>query len=597
MPTAYAYIRYSTRRQGDADKDSVSRQMASIQAIVKQHNLDLPEENIFSDTGVSAFSGKNRDKGQLKELIDRIESLHIKEGDYVFVESIDRLSRQRLLQAKELVNGILEKGIVLITTIDGQRYEKPNAKNRIDDLQQDILLSVIAKRAYEESNTKSFRRKSAWKRAKTAAEENNKIFNAKRPPYGIVYNETTEKFEIHEEEAKEIQAIFEALKLKGVTQTIKDINKTSKRRWTQNAVKSFFDTKYPLGYYMSQRKEDGKMVFDKYIENYYPQIISFELWNEAKLAMSKRKVNKEAGRPAAGNMNIFKFAAKCGCCGEPMTFQNNFNKNSRSYYYLNCKANFELAGKCSNRFRFDYALGTFLDLIYQSTTNDYFEVHPWQLTEIEEDMIVPENEREWLVMDGTQDTFEYRIASEEEQKQMQRVESFKTLLIQLMSDKAKNTAEQKEVIDKENELIRSKTRLEGIERSIEESEDGYISKFVMKQLAQLEQEIETLTTELEILKASVNTARTDIKIYSVDDILKLFATEEGRLKINNFFTMHKIAFSFNYDKLLNTVYCKIYKNGQYLDKIAKAINTKDPLGDYGLGNLAEQFLMNGTFSK
>ena len=52
-----------------------------------------------------------------------ISDMHIKEGDYIFVESIDRLSRQRLLQAKELVNGILEKGVILITTIDGKRYE------------------------------------------------------------------------------------------------------------------------------------------------------------------------------------------------------------------------------------------------------------------------------------------------------------------------------------------------------------------------------------------------------------------------------------------------------------------------------------------
>ena len=158
MPTAYAYIRYSSKAQGEAGRDSVDRQMASIQAITKQQGIELPPENIYSDTGISAHDGSNKRKGKLKELIDMISDMHIKEGDYIFVESIDRFSRQRLLQAKELVNGILEKGVILITTIDGQRYEKPNETNRIDDLQQDILLSVIAKRAYEESKTKSVRR-------------------------------------------------------------------------------------------------------------------------------------------------------------------------------------------------------------------------------------------------------------------------------------------------------------------------------------------------------------------------------------------------------------------------------------------------------
>lgn len=100
--------------------------MASIQAITKHHDVELLPENIFSDTGVSAHDGSNKKKGKLKDLIDMINDVHIKPGDYIFVESIDRLSRQRLLQAKELVNGILEKGVILITTIDGQRYEKPN---------------------------------------------------------------------------------------------------------------------------------------------------------------------------------------------------------------------------------------------------------------------------------------------------------------------------------------------------------------------------------------------------------------------------------------------------------------------------------------
>lgn len=36
MPTAYAYIRYSSKAQGEAGRDSVDRQMASIQAITKQ---------------------------------------------------------------------------------------------------------------------------------------------------------------------------------------------------------------------------------------------------------------------------------------------------------------------------------------------------------------------------------------------------------------------------------------------------------------------------------------------------------------------------------------------------------------------------------
>jgi len=41
MPTGYAYIRYSTRRQGADDKDSVTRQKASIRAIAARHGVEV----------------------------------------------------------------------------------------------------------------------------------------------------------------------------------------------------------------------------------------------------------------------------------------------------------------------------------------------------------------------------------------------------------------------------------------------------------------------------------------------------------------------------------------------------------------------------
>lgn len=109
MPIGYAYIRYSTRRQGADDKDSVTRQKASIRAIAARHGVEVPEENFFYENGVSAYTGENSKTGKLKDLIDQIENLSIAPGDFVFVESIDRLSRQRLLQAKDLVYGILKK--------------------------------------------------------------------------------------------------------------------------------------------------------------------------------------------------------------------------------------------------------------------------------------------------------------------------------------------------------------------------------------------------------------------------------------------------------------------------------------------------------
>jgi DNA invertase Pin-like site-specific DNA recombinase len=83
-------------------------------------------------------------------LIDLIINQKIQEGDFVFVESIDRLSRQKMRLSKDLVYTILDRGVTLVTTIDGQMYSRAK-----DGMEQDIMLSVIAQRAHEESKTKS----------------------------------------------------------------------------------------------------------------------------------------------------------------------------------------------------------------------------------------------------------------------------------------------------------------------------------------------------------------------------------------------------------------------------------------------------------
>lgn len=348
MPTAYAYIRYSSKAQGEAGRDSVDRQMASIQAITKQQGIELRTENIFSDTGISGFDGSNKNKGKLKDLIDLIISQKIQDGDFVFVESIDRLSRQKMRLSKDLVYTILDRGVTLVTTIDGQMYSRAK-----DGMEQDIMLSVIAQRAHEESKTKSVRRKSAWNRAKTLADEEKTIFNGHNPPYGISFNKEENRFEIVEDEAQEIRDIFESLKYVGVSLTIKKINEYSKRKWTNRNIKHLLDTKYVLGSYMAQRRDENKKkVFERYIENYYPQIVSFELFNEAVASMKNRAHRKHYGNQTVGSLNIFRHSIKCSNCNASMLFEKQTNPKGVVYPYFQCFTRKELKNGCNHpRFR------------------------------------------------------------------------------------------------------------------------------------------------------------------------------------------------------------------------------------------------------
>ncbi len=547
--------------------------MNSIKAIAAQRGIEILPENVFSDTGVSGYEGKNREKGKLKDLIDLIMSQQVKEGDYIFVESIDRLSRQKMRLSKELVYSILDRGVTLVTTIDGQIYNRSR-----EGMEQDIMLSVISTRAHEESKTKSVRRISAWKRAKEQAESSGKIFNAHRPPYGIRFNPESEKFELDPVQAQEILDIFESLKLVGINQTIKKLNGYSARRWTQFHIRNLIDTKYPLGYFCSQRKVDGKMVFEKYIENYYPQIVPFDLWHEAVETMQKRKVNKQAGRVTPDNYNVFRHLAVCGNCGQKMYFHQNFNAKTNSYYYLNCRSNLETSGKCRQRFRYDFAFGILLQMVYQATTEDDFNVHPWQ-------SLMPDDWERGELVHSSESGMKIYQETDKQMEESAAAENFREILAQLLARKEAVSSKHRELIQAENEYRGHKIKLENYEKSLE-SGDGVVSATFMKIIATQEQKVAESEQVMKELQTEIAKSKSDITFYNYRDVIELNKSQEGRLRINQFFLQNDITFRFKFDKASKTLFARIYQGKHEVEIQAKEFPILNPLGEYGLKNLA-----------
>lgn len=550
MPTAYAYIRYSSKAQGEAGRDSVDRQMASIQAITKQQGIELRTENIFSDTGISGFDGSNKNKGKLKDLIDLIISQKIQDGDFVFVESIDRLSRQKMRLSKDLVYTILDRGVTLVTTIDGQMYSRAK-----DGMEQDIMLSVIAQRAHEESKTKSVRRKSAWNRAKKLADEEKEIFNGHNPPYGISFNKEESRFEIVEEEAQEIRDIFESLKYVGVSLTIKKVNEYSKRKWTNRNIKHLLDTKYVLGSYMAQRRDENKKkVFERYIENYYPQIVSFELFNEAVASMKNRAHRKHYGNQTVGSLNIFRHSIKCSNCNASMLFEKQTNPKGVVYPYFQCFTRKELKNGCDQpRFRFDLAFGVFLELVKFATTSSE-SINP----------------NEW-------------------NNETASVGTFHKTLFKLLTSTEKDKELEKKISHVKKLLLEQKNYQDNINKSFEAFTDGIIPAAFIKKASETEIKIETLERELAELNIESSTRNVSLLVHSYNDIIDLYKTEAGRLKINSFFTSNNIAFSFSFDQKTRMLRCKVYYKDIHVDVINKKFPLHNPLKEFGIDNLNQYF--------
>ena len=90
-----------------------------------------------------------------------------------------------------------------------------------------------------------------------------------------------------------------------------------------------------------------------------------------------------------------------------MLFEKQTNPKGVVYPYFQCYTRKELKNGCDQpRFRFDLAFGLFLELIYQSTTDEDFDVHPWQNEDPN-----PERQHEWITRESG---MIYRLPTQED---------------------------------------------------------------------------------------------------------------------------------------------------------------------------------------
>lgn len=113
--TAVSYVRFSSHKQERGD--SLRRQEAARDAWLARHpGVVLDTSLTLADLGVSAFRGKHRadDKTALWHLLRAVESGRVTPGTFLVVESLDRLTREELGDAFELVLGLVNRGIRIV---------------------------------------------------------------------------------------------------------------------------------------------------------------------------------------------------------------------------------------------------------------------------------------------------------------------------------------------------------------------------------------------------------------------------------------------------------------------------------------------------
>ena len=298
---AFSYIRFSSKKQEHGS--SLARQLQATRAYCKANGLLLDERLSFQDLGVSAFRGKNRERG-LGEFLAACDAGLIPPGSALVVEALDRISRQRPRAVAGLLSQLLD-GYGLEVHLTGiKKVLYPDSPTAADEGMDLLLVVMLAVRASEEQETKADRLKKAFalKRQQVANGEILMETNPGKLPWWItcVGEEEKAKLVVPKERGKVVKKIFQwsadGLTAPVIARKLReqgiDTYRERTKHWTADRVRDLIKSRAPEGY-LEQTPKSKKNGLEYSIPDYYPVLIDADLASKARLAMT---ANRKFGR-------------------------------------------------------------------------------------------------------------------------------------------------------------------------------------------------------------------------------------------------------------------------------------------------------------
>lgn len=335
MGKVFSYIRFSSARQSAGD--SYARQVRAAKAFCDENGLEMaaPREYLFFDAGRSAFKGKHLDDtGELARFLGFVDDGTIPPGSYLVVESLDRLSREKVRDALPRFLDLLAKGINVYTSVDKRLYTK-------DYNELDLIISIISiismSRAHEESATKGSRVSSAWRNKQKDARETGKPLGKLRPLWLDV---TPDGYVLNPAKVAVVRRIFElstkghgsriiaaTLNQEGIASFSAD-RKNFSGLWGFSTVRHILGSRAVLGEYQPHIFIDGKRTPDgEPVLGYFPAVVTEDEFYLAQAARSSRKAHSITKTTA--NFNVLAGILNCYKCGALMHLQ---GQRDRKYY-------------------------------------------------------------------------------------------------------------------------------------------------------------------------------------------------------------------------------------------------------------------------
>ncbi|WP_415878391.1 recombinase family protein [Methylomonas sp. TEB] len=341
MPKAFSYIRFSSTKQQTGD--SVARQVRLSEEYAAKNGLELDADLNMRDLGISAYDRSNLEKGALGHFLRLVEEKRIPVGSYLLVESLDRLSRDKVMDALSIFTAILRAGIVIVTLSDNQVYSYEKANDNWASL---IVSIAIMSRANEESAVKSQRVRSSWDAKRLNASQKRLT---RRCPYWLKPTDEKSGFEFIPERLEVVKRIFQmSLDGIGVATIVKTFNQEgvptfSKKAsgWQNSYIMKVLHSPAIYGDIHLQLQRDGETTPYKVIHDYYPKVMTKEEWL---LVASARASRRTQGGVKKGKVlsNLFSGLLRCGYCGGPMNMggyrEDRKGKHKRLKYIFCSKA-------------------------------------------------------------------------------------------------------------------------------------------------------------------------------------------------------------------------------------------------------------------
>ena len=309
MKTAAAYIRVSDERQDEFSPDS---QLKLIRDYCVKNEIDLPEELIFYDDGISAKSAEKRVK--FNEMI-ALAKLKDRPFDMILVWKFSRFARNQ--EESIVYKSLLRKNGVEVISISEPLSDNPfgGLIERIIEWMDEyylIRLSDEVRRGMTERATRGLPNVA--------------------PPFG--YKMINGEYVIDEENAQIVRKIFEMFvegeKIRNISVYLKELEvKNRYGNYLDNrAIEYILNNPCYIGYlrYNPNERSSSKRIFnnpkDILKKSTHDPIISDDVWKAAQEILAERQQvkSKYMRKDLTGNVYALKGLVRCNTCGSTLVY-------------------------------------------------------------------------------------------------------------------------------------------------------------------------------------------------------------------------------------------------------------------------------------